>query len=82
MAILIFQIALFLIITLIGYVSRSRLNIIIFIAVVFTFFMVKTTALMILQFATIILAYSFVNKRGTLDDIQKKIDEYNKRNRY
>nr|WP_315177226.1 hypothetical protein [uncultured Flavobacterium sp.] len=82
MKILIFQIALFLLITFIGYVSRLRLNIITFIAVIFTFFMVKTLPLVLLQFATIILAYLFVNKRGTLDEIQKKVDEHNKRNKY
>lgn len=82
MKILIFQVALFLLITFIGYVSRLRLNIITFIAVIFTFFMVRTLPLMLLQFATIILAYLFVNKRGTLDEIQKKVDEHNKRNKY
>jgi hypothetical protein len=82
MKILIFQVALFLLITFIGYISRLRLNIITFIAVIFTFFMVRTSHLMLLQFATIILAYLFVNKRGTLDEIQKKVDEHNKRNRY
>lgn len=80
MGILIFQVVLFLLITFIGYVSRFRLYIITFVAVVFTFIMVKTTALMLLQFATIISAYLFVNKRGTLDDIQKKVDEHNKKN--
>ncbi len=82
MEILIFQVALFLFITFIGYVSRLRLNIITFIAVVFTFIMVRTSALMLLQFATIILAYLFVNKRGTLDENQKKINEQNKKNEY
>jgi hypothetical protein len=80
MKILIFQLVLFLLIIFIGYVSRLRLNIITFIAVIFTFVMVKTSSLMLLQFATIIIAYLFVNKRGTQDEIQKNVDEHNKRN--
>ena len=82
MKIIIFQIVIFLLFITIGYKTRLRLNIITACAVIFTLSMVNTTSLMLLQFLTIIIAYRFVHKRGTIDEINKKVDEHNRRNRY
>ena len=82
MEIIIYQIVIFVLIITIGYLTRLRLNIITACAVIFTFVMVNTIPLMLLQLLTIIIAYRFVDKRGTTDDIQKKVDEHNRKNGY
>jgi hypothetical protein len=82
MKIIIFQIVIFLLFITIGYKTRLRLNIITACTVIFTLSMVNTTSLMLLQFLTIIISYRFVHKRGTIDEINKKVDEHNRRNRH
>src|SRR5690606_2718144 len=59
MEVLLFQIGIFIIISIAGYKGLIQLNVVTILIVIFTIVMVKTSPLMILQFFTIILSYSF-----------------------
>jgi hypothetical protein len=64
MQVLIFQIVVFLIISFAGFISIKSLNIVSILLIIFTICMVNTSPLMILQFFTIIFAYSFSLKKN------------------
>ena len=64
MQVLIFQIVIFLIISFAGFISTKSLNIVSILLIIFTIIMVRTSPLMILQFFTIIFAYTFSLKRN------------------
>lgn len=62
-AVIIFQIGIFLIITYAAYKGIWYLNILTIIIILFTLYNVKTSPLMIIQFFTIIISYSFCLNR-------------------